>query len=136
MKATSPHTCHLAPSSPSELDGRDLGDAHFDFPSFHTVSELRTHCWDSTTFLFSPWSGLQWTGTGTGGGRFCSHAHLPPPSLPLTLATLLLVLIRGASEVWRRVLGVSHLHSSLACRTAPALLLSPLFGFPAGVHFP
>lgn len=114
---------------------------HFDFISFHTISELGTQCFkivfslDSKPFSFSLWSGFQWCGTGGSVSRFCSHTHLPS-SLPPTLVTLLLVLKRGAFGILRGVLGASHLHSSLTCRAAPAFLLYPLFGSPAGVHLP
>lgn len=65
-------------------------------------------------------------GVGVAG---LAHAHTLPSSLPPTLVTLLLVLVRGAFGVLRRVPGASYLHS-------PAFLLFPLFGSPAGVQFP
>ena len=61
MKATSPPTCHLAPSSPLELDGRDLGDAHFDFPSFHSFRTQDTLLGFSVLLVFSlVWAPVDW----------------------------------------------------------------------------
>lgn len=109
---------------------------HFDFLSFHTISEFSIHYFkivfslDSNSFLFSPLSGLQGHGIGGRGRGFCSHT---PSSLLPALRILLLVAWRCIRVLWR-VLGASDLHSSWARRSAPALPLFPLFGYPAGVH--
>lgn len=73
-KAISPPHCHYAPSSLCWMAG------HFDFLSFHIISEFRIHYFkvvfslDSISFLFPPpQSGLQWHGIGGWGYRLCLH---------------------------------------------------------------
>lgn len=63
---------------------RILVRAHFDFVSFHRISEFRTHCFkilfssDSKSLWFSPQSGLQWCGIGGWVAGSVHTQSLPP----------------------------------------------------------
>lgn len=85
--------------------------------------------------LVSPtpiWAPVAWN-WGMGLQALLAHIFLPHFSQPWRLCCWH---HGGAFGALWRVLGTSHLHSSLACRFAPASPLAPLFSSPAGVHFP